>query len=871
MVLNFKKYQIIILLIAITSIMCLRLCFSNSILYQIMSIITAFIFLATSYFSYKLYKKYQFKNNLLYVYLISLSLLVMSFSWGILIFELTVRFKNTFLIISGICIGSLYTLIDLYILKMFNSYINKRIWSFAFIVLVFLLLIGIVSFPVSYWVLNKQEFLYIVMPILVLMVVTLSLSLFSLVYFAVNWVYYLLLGTIFTINAIFFQLANTSNSFYIGQIFWCLGDMMIFFAFYELSVIKAENVLGIIFNDKNDIRSSLAIRIIVLVITTLVVMFLILLCFHVLSIKDFLLVPACITSFSLIFIGAFNKIFASTKRNFDEILNLIDAFKKNNVIKNHNFGTMEFDILQDFIINAFNHIKMLNEDKVNLQETSHINEIKTINENNKYHELLLKKRMLEDLARKDKQYRDNLSLLVHDIKSPTALINNIVEQSKKSHVLENDDIDALELANKRINFLTCRLLEDYKLTGTGTQKLYFNTYLLLNEIIFEFKVGYSAIKFDFIATDYARFSLLFGVPEILDRMLVNLIDNAVNATKNRLSPAVTAKLENGHNCIKISIKDNGCGMTQETRQKLLSGENIESTKINGSGVGFLQVYKALNIFDGKCEIISEVDCGTEFMITIPQYKQPQWFLRKIRLKHGQQIVILDDYVNIHALWEKIFLKYTEPLQLKIKAFEKISELKLFLREINYEQASDLLFLCDYDLGVADSSGIDVIKSLKIKNSILVTSNTENHEIQNMVANCEIKMLDKQMVSYIEIEEDCNSKIVDMVWLDDEDFFPKYIVKKAYKDLKVDIYKAPKDFLDNINNYHKETKIILDMYYELSDQTIYNKNGVDLAKELHDMGYINIIILTGELPDMFIPNYVRVILKNSEDVLLLNTL
>ncbi len=100
----------------------------------------------------------------------------------------------------------------------------------------------------------------------------------------------------------------------------------------------------------------------------------------------------------------------------------------------------------------------------------------------------------------------------------------------------------------------------------------------------------------------------------IQQCLINLYKNAIEAMKGKggtLSLDVSEKKKT----IVIKIKDTGVGMTKEEISRL--GKPYYSTKEEGTGLGMLVVYSAIDKIKGKIEVKSEKGKGTTFVITIP--------------------------------------------------------------------------------------------------------------------------------------------------------------------------------------------------------------------------------------------------------------
>ena len=117
------------------------------------------------------------------------------------------------------------------------------------------------------------------------------------------------------------------------------------------------------------------------------------------------------------------------------------------------------------------------------------------------------------------------------------------------------------------------------------------------------------------------------------------------------------------------------------------------------------------------------------------------------------------------------------------------------------------------------------------------------------------------------------KKVDMVWVDDSREFINDLIAKYYSDLIIDIYYNTSDFLENLEQYPLDTKIILDGFY--CDDTGFTiiDDGVSLAKKLHMAGYNNLYLTSSEdIPPQILPSYVTFISKyDAENMIILDKL
>lgn len=107
---------------------------------------------------------------------------------------------------------------------------------------------------------------------------------------------------------------------------------------------------------------------------------------------------------------------------------------------------------------------------------------------------------------------------------------------------------------------------------------------------------------------------LFCEGNQLKQVLINIIKNALEAMPVGGNISIESKLWNDE-FVKISIKDEGCGIPEEKIKKL--GEPFYTTKDRGTGLGLMVSYKIIEEHHGWIEVESVINQGTTFHIYLP--------------------------------------------------------------------------------------------------------------------------------------------------------------------------------------------------------------------------------------------------------------
>ncbi|HEY4562692.1 MAG TPA: ATP-binding protein [Thermoanaerobaculia bacterium] len=101
--------------------------------------------------------------------------------------------------------------------------------------------------------------------------------------------------------------------------------------------------------------------------------------------------------------------------------------------------------------------------------------------------------------------------------------------------------------------------------------------------------------------------------EQIKRALINLLDNAVEATEAPGHVSVAARPLNGH--LEIQIADTGRGIPPESKEKLFLP--YFSTKGRGTGLGLAIVYRIIAEHHGTIRVEDNAPRGTVFTIELP--------------------------------------------------------------------------------------------------------------------------------------------------------------------------------------------------------------------------------------------------------------
>lgn len=492
--------------------------------------------------------------------------------------------------------------------------------------------------------------------------------------------------------------------------------------------------------------------------------------------------------------------------------------------------------------------------------------------NNEKLEIEKKSRQL--ITEEQEKFKKIVGQMLHDIQSPLTTLDTLLDEA--SSILPEISRIGFRHATDRIGDITKNLLNQYQNKVDAKDKdAAMLVSLALLQIISEKRYEYNKfedmIKFEHDIKKNANFAFIKINPSDFKRMISNLINNAfeaVLAIDGKRNGIVSVKLSASPETITIVIYDNGCGMPLHIQEKFNSGIKVTEGKENGHGDGLIQVRNTLDSYGGSCMINASASEGTRIQLKYPVTLAPHWITPEVKIIKDGIVIILDDDSSIHDAWDSRFKSYLEEFPtIKIKHFTHGRDAINYIKELTSAEKEDTVLLTDYELLKQDLNGLDVVSQTKINRTILVTSHAANNKIQDLVIKAGIKMLPKELTPLVDITVDRKiqkgSRIVDLVWVEDQKLFVDSTIRAYYTDVKVDVYYDPDSFMEVVAQYPLDTRIVLDTYYYTQDnESSYDLTGFALAKILHNMGYTNLILYSGEvIPEDRIPAYLRVILKS----------
>lgn len=103
----------------------------------------------------------------------------------------------------------------------------------------------------------------------------------------------------------------------------------------------------------------------------------------------------------------------------------------------------------------------------------------------------------------------------------------------------------------------------------------------------------------------------------IKQVLINLLQNAIEATDNRGHHIEVTLKEACEKNILILIRDKGCGISEKRHKRLF--EPFYSTKEKGTGLGLITCKRIIDLHQGSIDIKSKQGEGTTIKLFLPNY------------------------------------------------------------------------------------------------------------------------------------------------------------------------------------------------------------------------------------------------------------
>ncbi len=126
------------------------------------------------------------------------------------------------------------------------------------------------------------------------------------------------------------------------------------------------------------------------------------------------------------------------------------------------------------------------------------------------------------------------------------------------------------------------------------------------------------------STDHFSCNLVAELPQVvghfqkIEQVIINLLINALQSLPDRQSGVfLTTSLQDSPRCVVIQIRDQGTGIPEDIRGRILDPFFTTKHKTGGTGLGLSICYAIINDHKGTIDFDSKVGAGTTVTVTLP--------------------------------------------------------------------------------------------------------------------------------------------------------------------------------------------------------------------------------------------------------------
>lgn len=235
--------------------------------------------------------------------------------------------------------------------------------------------------------------------------------------------------------------------------------------------------------------------------------------------------------------------------------------------------------------------------------------------------------MAAELGKLEEMRRSFIANISHDFRSPLTSIKGFVQaildgtippenQGKYLNIVLNESDRLTNLTNDIL------LLTKLENNGISIEKQSFDIHSLVREVIIQFEQKIMEKKMEIILLIDERAILVDADREKIQRVLYNIIDNAVKfCGKGDRLTIETTKFKDK---VNISIKDTGPGINEEDIKYIFNrfhkADRSRGMDKKGTGLGLSIVKEIMNAHNESINVNSQLNKGTEFIFTLSLYK-----------------------------------------------------------------------------------------------------------------------------------------------------------------------------------------------------------------------------------------------------------
>lgn len=203
--------------------------------------------------------------------------------------------------------------------------------------------------------------------------------------------------------------------------------------------------------------------------------------------------------------------------------------------------------------------------------------------------------------------------MAHEIRNPLAAVKAGIEYLKKKEK-NPEELKNYEMVVKEINKVE-RIVKDMIIYARRPpiRLKNFNVYNCVLRVVDSFK-NIIDEKNIFLNVQKEDNVFIEGDEDQISEVFTNLIQNSIDAIAKSGKISIRFKKDKEH--IQVFVEDNGCGISDEIKEKIFNP--FFTTKSKGTGLGLSISHRIITDHKGQIEFFNNRDGGVTFVITLPR-------------------------------------------------------------------------------------------------------------------------------------------------------------------------------------------------------------------------------------------------------------
>lgn len=234
--------------------------------------------------------------------------------------------------------------------------------------------------------------------------------------------------------------------------------------------------------------------------------------------------------------------------------------------------------------------------------------------------LILRESEKEKSALIRREFTANVS---HELKTPLHAISGYAELMKNGMVREEDKerfLSNIYFEAQRLVDLIDDTIKLSRLDEGATQfvKERVDLYAIAEKTLslLDTKASRTGVKLILSGKE----TYIDGIPQLLDGIIFNLVDNAIKY--NRENGSVSVEIKENEKNVTLNVCDTGIGIPEEYRERVFERfyrvDKSHSKEVGGTGLGLSIVKHAAKLHQAHIELYSVVNGGTSVRVIFPK-------------------------------------------------------------------------------------------------------------------------------------------------------------------------------------------------------------------------------------------------------------